>query len=308
MTKRKGRRHNIFYGVVVPVSAVVLSIVLLLVSADKFFGINESVLRKLFGISDFCHSADGYPLTVHFIDVGQGDSIFIDSGGKYILIDTGEFSSEKPVCRYLRKYGVKKIDLFIATHTDSDHVGDFVSVADSFEIENVMVSRYDMDKEEKTSGKELFYNTVKEHKTDIIIAEPGEYIFGDTVLRVLSPIKDYEDSNENSVVVRLSYRETSFLFMGDAGKKAEKDILSADEYVRSDVLKIGHHGSKTSTTQRFYDEVSPEYAVISASEYNKYLPNREVVERIDAKLFRTDKNGDIIIASDGKKISYFCQK
>lgn len=288
--------------------AVILSIILLLISADKFFGINENMLKNFFGISDFCRSADGYPFSVHFIDVGQGDSAFIDCGGKYILIDTGEFSSKKTVCGYLRKYGVSKIDLFIATHTDSDHVGDFGFVADSFEIENVMVSRYDMDNEEKTAGQVQFYDTVSKHKINVITAEPGEYIFGDTVLRVLSPRKDYGDSNENSVVVRLLYRETSFLFMGDAGSKAEKDILSADEYVRSDVLKTGHHGSKTSTTQKFYDAVSPEYAVISASGYNKYLPDRDVVERINAKLLRTDKNGDIIIASDGKKIFCFCQK
>ena len=89
--------------IVLPILAVVMSIVLLLISADRFFGINERMLRKLFGISDFCHSADGYPLTVHFIDVGQGDSIFIDCGGKYILIDTGEFSSAKTVCRYLQQ-------------------------------------------------------------------------------------------------------------------------------------------------------------------------------------------------------------
>lgn len=294
--------------IVLPILAVVMSIVLLLISADRFFGINERMLRKLFGISDFCHSADGYPLTVHFIDVGQGDSIFIDCGGKYILIDTGEFSSEKTVCRYLKKYGVKKIDLFIATHTDSDHTGDIISAADSFEIENAMVSSFDMDNEEKTYGQKMFYDTLREHEINIIRADIGEYVFGDAVLRVLSPIKDYGDSNENSVVVRLLYRETSFLFMGDAGKRAETDILAADEYVHSDVLKTGHHGSKTSTTQKFYDEVSPKYAVISAGRYNKYLPDRDVLERIDAKLLRTDKNGDIIIASDGKDISYFCQK
>lgn len=308
------KRNNVKrkYSLTTAITAVILSTVCFLIYTDHLWGINQKTIRKLFGASEFSWQADNYDLSVHFIDVWQGDSILIKQGEQCILIDTGEQSEQKPAAEYLRRYGVKKLSIFIATHSDSDHIGDFESIAERFPIDQIFIGNYDNIEEEKTEAQKNFIRTVNKKRIKLNRLKSGDEIhLGEATLKVLSPSKDLSSSNDNSLVIHLTFRDISFLFTGDISRKAEKELLNNGADLHSDVLKVGHHGSKSSNSKDFYQAVSPEYAVISVSEYDKKLPNRQTVDLIEESgtiLYRTDINGSIIIASDGKRINTFCQK
>ena len=314
MKKNNENKKNAFlkYPLITAIAAVMLSAVCFLIYTDHLFGINDQTVRKLFGASEFSWQSDDYALSVHFINVGQGDSILIKNADQCILIDTGELSEQKPAAEYLRRCGVKKLNMFIATHSDSDHIGDFPSIAENFPIDQAFIGQYDNISEEKTEAQKNFLRTIKNKNISLSRLRAGDEIHSDELtLKVLSPSKDFSSSNDNSLVIRLTFNDISFLFTGDISQKAEKELLNSGVYLHSDVLKVSHHGSKTADSADFYTAVSPDYAVISVSEYEKRLPNRQTVDMIESygtALYRTDINGSIIIASDGKKIKTFCQK
>lgn len=262
-------------------------------------------LYNVFGLHEFCTIAGDYPVAVHFIDVGCGDSILLSCNGHYALIDTGEYSLSSATAAYLKKCGIKKLDLVVATHPDSDHIGDMVSVIQSFEIENFWLGyTSEPEAEPYASMLNAISQTAAKYYTpncDTIFS------LGDMTLTVLSPSKVYDTDNNNSIVIRAEYQSVSFLLMADAEEEAETDLLAYHAaQLPSTVLKLGHHGSKTSTTQTFFDAVQPQYTVISAGEQNKYLPAEEIVERVSqTEICRTDFDGTIITATDGKNIFIF---
>ncbi len=264
------------------------------------------------GLEHFSKPASSYPLSVHFIDVGCGDSILISAQGRNILIDTGEYSLRGDTACYLKKAGVKHLDLFVASHTDSDHIGDFSSVADNIGIDKLWLSKYAKKPVSKQSEDEkLFYSKIDELGIKAEEPETGVYDFGGFTIEVMSPGRDLSDENENSLVLRLCYEDVSFLFMGDAGKKAEKELAASGKELSSDILKAGHHGSDGSSTAEFLKAVKPSFTVISAGEENKYLPSRKCIDRISScgsEILRTDLDGTIIIVSDGKELSYITEK
>lgn len=265
-------------------------------------------LYNFFGLYEFCESADDYPVAVHFIDVGCGDSILICSNGRYALIDAGEYSLSSKTADYLQKCGVTKLDLVIGTHPDSDHIGDMPSVIKNFQIENFWLGY--------TSNTEVEpYCTVLNEllRTDTAVCTPScneTFALGNMTLQVLSPDCKYQKDNNNSIIIRATYGDISFLLMGDAQTEVENNLLANfAEYLPATVLKLGHHGSKTSTSQEFFDMVNPQYTVISAGEQNKNLPAREIVERIsETEILRTDFHGTIITATNGKNIFVFKEK
>ena len=294
------------------VSLVLVIVFSFLIYVDAFFGIPAKSLYSFFGIREFSSNADTYPLSVHFIDVGCGDSILIKCGDRTALIDTGSFSLNGKTQYYLKHSGVTKLDLFVATHTDSDHIGDFVSVADNFEIDNLWISNFCTDKKSDfTESEKLFFEKISEKNINFIYPECKTYPFGSAELQVMSPSKKYDDDNDNSLVIKLTYKNVSYLFTGDSGEKSETQMLNENTDLRSTVLKVSHHGSSSATSQKFLNAVLPEYAVISAGDENKYLPNRKTVDRLKnsgAEILRTDRNGNIIVATDGNNISVFCEK
>lgn len=294
------------------VSLVLVIVFSFLIYVDAFFGISAKSLFSFFGIKEFSSYTDSFPLSVHFIDVGCGDSILIKCGDRTALIDTGSFSLSGKTEYYLKHSGVNKLDLFVATHTDSDHIGDFVSVADSFEIDNLWISNLCTDKKSDfTENEKTLFKKISEKKINVISPECKTYSFGSADLQVLSPSKKYDNDNDNSLVIKLTYKNVSYLFTGDSGEKAEMEMLSTNTDLSSTVLKVSHHGSSSATSQKFLNAVSPEYAVISAGDENKYLPNRKTVDRLKksgAEILRTDRNGNIIVATDGNFISVFCEK
>lgn len=254
-------------------------------------------------------------LEIHFIDVGQGDCSLIKWEGASMLIDCGEREQSETVLKYLKKQGVKKLDYIIATHPHSDHIGGMGEIISAMEVGKVIAPRISGDMTPTTKTYERFLQALKDKSLKLTAAKPGtEYRLGEAgedgksppKFEVLAPVEDYDDLNNYSVVIRLTYGSTSYLFTGDAEKQAELDILQSGAEVNSDVLKMGHHGSSTSSCGEFYEEVSPKICVIQCGEGNSYgHPHKETMETAEAsgaKVYRNDTDGTVIVYSDGDEI------
>mgnify|MGYP004500765529 FL=1 len=238
---------------------------------------------------------------VHFIDVGQGDSTLIRIKNKNILIDTGgnvNFNiSENVLIPYFRSLGVKKINYLILTHGDYDHMGEAINLVENFKVEKVIFNcgpYNDLENEliEVLDKKKIkYYSYIKELNVD------------NNKLHFLQT-KEYDNENENSNVIYTKLNGYKFMFMGDAGVEKEKDILEKYNVSKIDVLKIGHHGSKTSSDKNFIDEMNPKYSVISVGKNNRYgHPNKEVLENLNnSKIYRTDQDGSIMFKIKNNKL------
>lgn len=275
----------------------IASLLLLLVIAFFYF-IRNNQENKSYALDN-----DKNILAVHYIDVGQGDATFIELPNKEtMLIDAGEKSYGDTVTNYINNLGYEEIDYLVGTHPHTDHIGGLEKVIDSFKIENIYMPRVTSNTKtylsllEKIDSKNLTITTAK--KGIEIISEDNLKI------EILSPVKDeYKDLNNYSVVIKVTYDEASFLFMGDAQVEVENEILDT---ASAQVIKIGHHGSSTSSSKSFVNKVKPKYAIIEVGINNNYNhPNSDVVKRwenIGAIIYRTDLNGNIIAKSDGKNI------
>lgn len=249
-------------------------------------------------------------LAVHFIDVGQGDCILIEApSGETMLIDAGERGNARTVTDYIRKYGDDTLEYVVATHPHSDHIGSMDGVIRAFTVQNVLMPRLSKEATPTHAFYKNFLTAVKKAKAKVVAAKPGyTFSFGKGACTVLSPAQQSEDLNDMSVVLRLDWGDTSFLFTGDAEAAAEKQMLSGKyaEYLDVDVLKLGHHGSRTSSTVNFLNAVTPEYGVISCGAGNDYgHPHKETLARLaklHATVLRTDKMGSIRMYTDGETI------
>jgi len=252
----------------------------------------------------------GSLMTVAFLDIGQGDSIFIETpSGKQVLIDSGP---NKKVLRELAKqmtFYDRSIDIIIESHPDMDHIGGFPAILNAYDIDFVFSSGVGCE----TAICEVLDEAILVEGIEEQILTRGEIIdLGDEIyLEVLFPDRDASEFEPNmaSLVLKLIYGETSFLLTGDSPKAIEEYLISLDgKKLNVDVLKLGHHGSKTSTGEYFVGMISPEVAVISVGKENRYgHPNQEVLDilnNFETKVLRTDELGTIIIQSDGKKLVY----
>lgn len=245
-------------------------------------------------------------LEVYFLDVGQGDAIFIESpSGKRVLIDGGPNRKVVSELGAILPFANSRLDLVIETHPDRDHIGGLPEVISRFQVSAFIEPGVESD---NTIDDEL-EKRVGEKKIPSFIARRGMVIdFKDgAILTILFPNQDVSrwDTNDASIVARLDYKESSFLFTGDAGLRTEGILLSLDpEALDVDVLKAGHHGSRTSTSQRFAEAVTPEYAVISAGKDNTYgHPHQEVITTLDktgAQVLSTAEEGTIKFETDGE--------
>ena len=246
---------------------------------------------------------------VHFIDVGQGDCTLVTCGGKYLLIDAGENGHETDVINYLRSMNVEKLDYIIATHQHSDHIGGLPEVLEEFETENIIMPRLTEAQTPTNSTYKAFLSAVQKSNAKVISAKPGSvYSLGDASFEILGPVTDdCDDINSMSAVTKITYGETSFLITGDAEKDEELEIIENGADLDCDVLKVGHHGSKTSSCADFLDAVTPEVCVISCGAENDYgHPHDVTLNRIanyTDEVYRTDICGDIVISSDGYTIN-----
>lgn len=291
----------------ITIKNLILTLVVLLLTFSTTFLLNEfhekSDNKSVFDVIDENFGEKPLelisPASVHFIDVGQGDSALIISHNKTILIDAGEATHGEIVCEYLEKYKIKKIDLLIATHPHSDHIGGMSKIVNRFDIEKIIMPKIPDAIVPTSQVYSNLLNSIKAKNLKITPAKVGnKYEFGAGVIEIMAPLKDYDDLNNNSVVIKFTYGKKSFLFTGDIEKAVEKDMLDEYNYLKADVLKIPHHGSNTSSTQEFLNAVNPKYVVISLASNNRYgFPSEKVIERIkklQPKIFKTNKDGVIV--------------
>ena len=242
---------------------------------------------------------------VHFIDVGQGDSILITTADGAMLIDTGEAENAQTVIDYIRAQGVTRLDYAMATHPHSDHMGGMAKVIDALPIGEFLAP----DVTHTTVSFERMLDALEARGLGITTPAVGaRFTLGGCVFTVLSPENPSEnDLNNASLVLRMDYGGTSFLFTGDAESAAEKEMLASGLDLDCDVLKTGHHGSGTSSTKAFLAAVSPDIAVISCGTGNNYgHPHADAVSRLEAAgaaILRTDWEGTIVLVTDGQTIT-----
>jgi competence protein ComEC len=251
-------------------------------------------------------------LRVYFLDVGQGDASVILFKDKVILIDAGEVDQGDRVVSDLQKLGVNRIDLMVATHPHSDHIGGMQEVLTSFPVGGVL----DSGLPSTSVLYEHFLETIDREKIPYMTTEQGQTIDIDPSIRILalSPLKERigDDLNTNGIVLRISYGTLNLLFTGDATTSAEDVMEKAGYPLDAQILKVGHHGSYRSSSSAFLSRVRPELAVISLGKDNPYgYPHRETLQRLqDAKtvIYRTDENGTILVRSDGATYSVVAEK
>ena len=242
-------------------------------------------------------------LYVHYIDVGQGDSELVCCNGEYMLIDAGEPDASDAVLEYLDALGIDKLDYLVCTHGHSDHCGGLDAVVESLEVETVFTSPYAGD----SPSYEIFTDAVYNAGLELTVPVLGEsYRLGEASFSFIGPLEDYDNLNDDSLVMRLEYGDTSFLFTGDMTSKAEKDLINDGADLRCDVLKVGHHGSSGSSCYQFLYEAQPGIGVISCEKGNSYgHPHEETLSRLNdagVTVYRTDLEGSIVIFSDGMKV------
>lgn len=309
MAGRKKKKKSLFKALIIAVVVIIAAITFSDVLGLPDFIPTWEELYSHAGIDNDSSSivTDG-DLQVHYIDVGQGDSILVSCDGENILIDGGDTYAADAILGYLKKQEITKLDYVIATHPHADHIGSLDDVMDEIETESIIMPKIKDSEVPTTKVYERLLDAIDENDVNVIAAKPGDsYDIGSGVMEILAPVDDYDDLNNYSVVSRFVYGETSFLFTGDAEKQAENDILNLGEDVKADVLKLGHHGSSTSTGESWLDAVDPKICVMSLGEGNDYgHPHEEVLQSMEdynLDYFRTDLNGNIVIVSDGKNLS-----
>lgn len=268
-------------------------------------------LLNIFAWQEVFDLASQNILKVNFLNVGQGDSVFIETPQMHqILIDGGPDSAVLEKLQKLMPLADRTIDLVILTHPEKDHMQGLIEVLQGYRVSYILWTGVVRDTpeyqkwtaaltEEQEQGAKIMTvksgQTIKAGKVKIDILNPFENLAG----------KELEDSNDSSIVSRLVFKENSFLFTGDISSQAEKDIVSREVNLQSEVLKVPHHGSKYSTSELFLEKIKPEIAVISVGKNSYGHPTPETLQRLEnfgIKVLRTDTNGDIKLISDGSKI------
>lgn len=308
MKKRRSNKSNKIVA-----TGIGLVIILLLV----LLGINDNTITNFINISKVNTTAKNSDtvkttnetimeekLSVYFIDVGQADSILVINKDEAMLIDAGKNEDGQDVTNFIKEKGITKLNYVIGTHPHEDHIGGLDDVINSdIEIENVFMPKI----QTNTKTFEDVLDAVENKNLSITAPNKGDnFKIGESNCQVMTDsILDKNNLNLSSIVIRLEYGNNSFLFMGDSEEENEKTMI----WPKTDVLKVGHHGSNTSTSESFLNQVRPDYAVIMVGKSNNYgLPKERIIERlknVNAQIYRTDEMGTIKITSDGNNIEVY---
>lgn len=242
-------------------------------------------------------------LKITYLDVGQADSILIEENNEYMLIDAGNNEDGPYLVNYFKSLGIEKFEYVIGTHAHEDHIGGMDDIIKNFSIgtfympEVLTTTKTFEDILDALEEKQVAFNSPEIDKS---------FTFADTTIETLYIDNNSKDLNDSSIVLRLKHGTNTFLFTGDASTKVEKKLL--DKNIQSDVLKLGHHGSRYSTSKAFLDKVNPTYAIISVGENNTYKhPQDEIIKRLEnknIKIYRTDESGSIVAESNGSIITF----
>lgn len=267
-----------------------------LIPIDKVF--EESGLRNT-------QQASADKMYVSFIDVGQGNCTLLRCGGKAILVDSGEVGAAQTVINYIKNLGIDELNCVLVTHPHTDHMGAMTKILYEFKIDDLIMPEIPEEIIPTNKTYEKFLTAVSDNAGDVIAAKPGEtYSYGEMTLEIFAPLRDYDNLNDMSAVSRISYGDTSVIFTGDATTTVEKDLLKKNIDYSATVLNVGHHGSKTSSSEAWLRAVNPKYAVISCGVNNDYGHPHSVItkrlEELGIKYFETDLLGTIVFESDSK--------
>ena len=244
-------------------------------------------------------------LQVHYIDVGQGDSTLLICGDQAMLIDAGNNNKGTTVQLYLQKQGIDALDYVVGTHPDADHIGGLDVIITKFDCGTIFMPDVSND----TNTYRDVLDAMKYKDYSVTVPGVGDtYTLGDATFTILAPSRNYMEMNNNSIVIRVEHGENTFLFVGDAAEESEADMLVSGLPLQAQVLKVGHHGSSSSTSKAFLDVVYPDYAVISCGRDNSYgHPTAETLTTLreaGVQVFRTDEQGSIVVTSDGQKLVF----
>lgn len=266
---------------------------------------------SILSISIFTASAaSSDSLVVHFLNVGQGDSILIQFAGKNALIDGGDSYAGSKVSSYLKANGVKKLDLLLATHSHPDHIGGLKTILNNFEVMRAV----DGGDANASKAYDTYADQINKKKVEHDIVRAGQSIDFDNAIKieVLSPTIHYENLDDNSLALRMTYENISFLLMGDAGVEVENSLLNSNINLKSDILKVANHGGDKATRSDFITRVGPRASIIEVGMYNVYgYPSQKTLSALQSagsKIYRTDLDGDVIVTTDGKSYSITTQK
>lgn len=301
MIKRKSKLNKVLI--------IKLTAALILIAAVVILSLFPGWLKiyELAGI----YPDRGVGLSVFFADAGQADAAFITDGKYNMLIDAGaDFNCEK-LSQLLNRYNVKKLDLVIATHPDTDHIGGMNYIVNNYNIGEFYLPKIKRKYIGNIYNYNKLINSLKENSHKInYISSPVKisYPFN---MEILSPDIEYDNANDYSIVTRLTYGDVKYLFMGDASVKVENNLLNSGVDLSADVLKVSHHGSRTASSKRFLKAVKPAVSLVSVGDNTFNLPNVQIINRLNKYsklLLRTDLMGTVTVSTDGKEITYHTEK
>lgn len=281
-----------------PIIAVVIALVVWLSQNTELFSEQK---KPVVETGDDC--------AVHFVDVGQGDCTLVLCGGKSLLIDAGENGYESTVINYIRNCGIEKLDYVVATHQHSDHIGSLAEVFEEIPVDNLIMPRLSKEQTPTNSTYKHFVKAVSESGAKVTAAAPGlSFELGTASFEILGPVNQNNDNlNSMSAVTKITHGENSFIVCGDAEFDEEEDIIATGADLDCKVLRVGHHGSYTSSGNKWLNAVTPEVCVISCGEGNDYgHPHDKALNRImkhTGQIYRTDICGSIIMTSDSVNLA-----
>lgn len=283
---------------------VLLISISLLISFGKPIGVPDwNDIFAFCGISADMNSE----ISISFIDVGSADACYVRCGNKHILIDTGQSLTYDRLWAYIKRSGCTHFDAIIISHPESDHMGAAADVIRDFGTDVLYMPSVSAELEPQNAEYERFNNSLKEYSVNVINPQiPSSTMVGELSIEFISPQKDFGSLNGNSLVVRITYKGKVFLFTGDMVKATEGFLLNCGTELKCDVLKVAHHGSKTSSSEEFLRAASPEIAVVSVADDDVYLPDYYTMALINSccdELYVTATDRTVVITSDGSSLS-----
>lgn len=300
MKRKRSINSKAVTGIILLIIAVVSAVFV------RFAGESDKVFEAV-GLRN-TELSDRDKMYVSFIDVGQGNCTLLKCGDKAILVDSGEVGAAQTVINYIKNQNIKTLDCVLVTHPHSDHMGAMTKLLYEFKIKDVIMPEIPEEIIPTSKTYEKFLVAVSENAENVIAAKPNEtFSYGEMKMEIFAPLRDYDDLNDMSAVTRISYGDTSVMFTGDATATVEKDLLKKSIDYSATILNVGHHGSKTSTSESWLKAVDPEYAVICYGLNNDYgHPHQSVVNRLEEfgiKTYRTDLLGTIVFESNSKEFT-----